>query len=71
MGAVLQPLLTMVLFTFTALLPWTYFSQAIHRSGTSLVTDSGLISKVYFPPQLWMYASPVVYPVSMIPLQWR
>jgi lipopolysaccharide transport system permease protein len=67
--AVLQPVLTMVIFTlifgyfaklpsdgvpypvfaFTALLPWTYFAQAITRSGTSLVGDSNLIKKVYFP----------------------
>lgn len=66
---VLQPLLTMIvftvifglfakmpsdglpypLFTFTALLPWNYFSQAISRSGTSLVSNANLISKVYFP----------------------
>jgi lipopolysaccharide transport system permease protein len=37
------------LFAFTALLPWTYFQQAISRSGTSLVSNSTLISKVYFP----------------------
>lgn len=66
---VLQPLLTMVIFTvifghfaklpsdnlpypifaYTALLPWNYFAQAIGRSGTSLVSNSNLISKVYFP----------------------
>jgi lipopolysaccharide transport system permease protein len=165
--AILQPLLTMVVFTlvfgnfakipsdglpypvfsYTALLPWGLFSQAISRSGTSLVGNAGLISKVYFPRliiplsaviapivdfgfafiillgmmvwfglvptwgvialpifllltlatalavslwlaalnvqyrdvgylipfmmQLWMYASPVVYPVSMVPDQWR
>lgn len=37
------------IFSFTALLPWNYFSQALTRSGTSLVSSSGLISKVYFP----------------------
>jgi lipopolysaccharide transport system permease protein len=67
--AVLQPLLTMVVFTvifgrfakmpsdnlpypifaFTALLPWNYFAQAIGRSGTSLVSNANLVSKVYFP----------------------
>lgn len=165
--AILQPLLTLVVFTvifgklvkvpsdglpypifaYTALLPWTYFSQAISRSGVSLVNSSNLLRKVYFPrlfipiaaaivplvdfaiaftlllgmmvwfettptwnvlflplfllltlltglsvslwlsalnvryrdvgyiipfcTQLWMYASPVVYPVSLIPEQWR
>lgn len=135
------------IFAFTALLPWTYFSQAISRSGVSLVGNADLISKVYFPrlmiplaaaaaptldfglsfvvllgmmgwyglapawgilalpaflllaimtalagglwlsalhvqyrdvghtipflTQIWMFASPVVYPVSMVPEQWR
>ena len=134
-------------FAYTALLPWNYFSQALMRSGTSLVGNSHLITKVYFPrlvvplasattpavdfavsftillglmayygiaptlyliylpffmllalltalsvglwlsplhimfrdvgyvlpfiTQIWMYASPVVYPVSLVPEQWR
>src|SRR5882724_1870901 len=37
------------IFSYTALLPWNYFSQAIARSGNSLVGDSSLIRKVYFP----------------------
>jgi lipopolysaccharide transport system permease protein len=37
------------IFAFTALLPWNYFSQAISRSGESLVGNARLISKVYFP----------------------
>jgi lipopolysaccharide transport system permease protein len=165
--AILQPLLTMVIFSvvfgsfakipsdglpypifaYTALLPWTYFAQAIGRSGVSLVGSANLISKVYFPRlivplsaavaplvdfaiafvillgmmawfgiepswgvlalplfllialatalavglwlsalnvryrdvgytipfliQIWMYASPVVYPVSLVPEKWR
>jgi len=164
---VLQPLLTMIIFTvifsylakipsdglpypifaYTALLPWTYFSQAVGRTGGGLVGNANLISKVYFPrliiplasvvtplvdlllsfvillglmvwygiaptwgvvalplflfmalvtalavglflsalnvkyrdvgyvipflTQFWMYASPVVYPVSLVPEQWR
>jgi lipopolysaccharide transport system permease protein len=36
-------------FAYTALLPWHFFSQAITRSGTSLVHSANLISKVYFP----------------------
>jgi lipopolysaccharide transport system permease protein len=135
------------LFAYTALLPWEYFSQAISRSGGSLVNDANLIRKVYFPRliiplaavvtplvdiclsftillgmmawfgfaptlgvlmlplflllavvtalsvtlwlaplnvrfrdvryaipfliQVWMYASPIAYPVSLIPEQWR
>jgi lipopolysaccharide transport system permease protein len=36
-------------FTLAALLPWTYFSQAITRSGSSLVSNANLVSKIYFP----------------------
>lgn len=67
--AILQPLLTMVVFTvflgrlarvpsdgipypvfsYLGLLPWTYFANAVTRSGMSLVANSNLLSKVYFP----------------------
>ena len=165
--AILQPLLTMVIFavvfgrlahlpsdgspypvfTYTALLPWTFFAQALTQSSTSLIGEANLIRKVYFPrliipistavvplvdfvlsfvvllgmlawfsmkiswgvlclplflmlalstavgvglwfsalntkyrdvryvipflTQAWMYASPVVYPSSLVPEQWR
>ena len=36
-------------FVYTALLPWTFFANAIGTSGTSLVSSSHLVSKVYFP----------------------
>lgn len=36
-------------FAYAALLPWYYFSQAVTESGRSLVGDSNLIRKVYFP----------------------
>jgi lipopolysaccharide transport system permease protein len=36
-------------FAFVALLPWTFFSGALSRSGISLVSDANLISKIYFP----------------------
>ena len=39
-------------FILTALLPWAYFSQAITRSGTSLVSSASLVTKVYFPRML-------------------
>ena len=134
-------------FAYTGLLPWTYFSQALSRSGTGLVSNAHLITKVYFPrliiplsdvitpavdfvfafvfllgliawfgitpgwglvtlplfffmamitalavglwlsplnvryrdigltipflTQFWMFASPVVYPVSLVPDSWR
>jgi lipopolysaccharide transport system permease protein len=67
--AVLQPFLTMVVFSvflgrlgkipsdgipypifaYTALLPWQLFAHALTQSGTSIVANQGLITKVYFP----------------------
>jgi lipopolysaccharide transport system permease protein len=37
------------LFAFAGLLPWTYFANAVANAGSSLVTNTNLISKVYFP----------------------
>jgi len=37
------------LFSYTALVPWTYFQTAIIASTNSLIAGSQLISKVYFP----------------------
>lgn len=36
-------------FSYAALLPWTFFATAITQAGTSLVTNINLVSKVYFP----------------------
>jgi lipopolysaccharide transport system permease protein len=67
--AILQPLLTMVIFSvifgqlaklpsdgtpypvfsYVALLPWNFFASALTRAGISLVSNSNLITKVYFP----------------------
>jgi lipopolysaccharide transport system permease protein len=37
------------IFAYAALLPWTYFAQAIQRSSASLVSSESMIKKVYFP----------------------
>lgn len=67
--AIIQPLLTMVvfsvffgylarmpsdgipypIFSFTALVPWTFFANGLSQSSNSLVGSSHLITKVYFP----------------------
>jgi lipopolysaccharide transport system permease protein len=47
------------LFVFCAMLPWQFFSTALAESGSSLVTNSNLISKVYFP-RLVVPASSVI-----------
>jgi lipopolysaccharide transport system permease protein len=37
------------IFSYCALLPWTYFSSTIGQMGNSLVSNQHLITKVYFP----------------------
>lgn len=37
------------IFAYAGLLPWTFFSNAVNNSGNSLVGNSNLITKVYFP----------------------
>jgi lipopolysaccharide transport system permease protein len=134
-------------FAFAAVLPWSYFAEAMRRSSLGLINDGELVRKVYFPRlviplaavtaplvdlliamvvmlvvmvaygvlptwrvvalppliaataalalavglwlgplnvrfrdvkhtlpfiiQIWMYASPVIYPLSLIPDNWR
>jgi lipopolysaccharide transport system permease protein len=36
-------------FSYSALVPWTYFSTAVSSSGNSLVGNKNLLTKVYFP----------------------
>ncbi len=37
------------LFSFAALLLWTYFAVTLGQVGNSLIVNSGLITKIYFP----------------------
>ena len=37
------------LFAYAALVQWTYFSKSLDRSGFSVVAESNLITKIYFP----------------------
>jgi len=37
------------IFSYSALVPWTYFSTAMTRSTQSLVTGANIFTKVYFP----------------------
>jgi lipopolysaccharide transport system permease protein len=70
--AVIQPLLTMIifslffgklagvpsdgvpypLFSFCALVPWTYFATTLSLAGNSLISNAPLVTKVYFPRAL-------------------
>ena len=37
------------IFSYTALVPWTYFSSSLTDSSRSLISSKNLITKVYFP----------------------
>jgi len=37
------------IFSYTALLPWTFFAQAMNQSSNSLVGSANLLTKIYFP----------------------
>jgi lipopolysaccharide transport system permease protein len=84
--AILQPFLTMVVFTlvfgrfanfpskgvpypifvYSALLPWTYFASAVAQSGSCLVSNKGLVTKVYFPRVLLPLAGVTVPVVDFL-----
>lgn len=49
-------------FSLTALLPWTYFAQAVTRAGESVVVNAKIVSKIYFP-RLWLPLAMVVSPL--------
>ena len=48
-GVKSEPGLPYPVFTYSGLIIWLYFSDAISRASTSLVTNKTLVSKVYFP----------------------
>jgi lipopolysaccharide transport system permease protein len=47
------------LLAFSGMLPWLFFATALTESGNSLVSNSNLISKIYFP-RLVVPASSVI-----------
>lgn len=40
------------LFSYSALLPWTFFATSISFGGLSIINNSNLVSKVYFPREV-------------------
>jgi lipopolysaccharide transport system permease protein len=84
--AVLQPLLTMAVFTvvfgrlarlgsdglpypvfaLAALVPWTYFANALTQAGNSLVDQHQLLTKVYFPRLLLPLAAVIAGLVDLV-----
>jgi len=46
------------LFSLSALVPWTYFSNSVGFAATSLISNQQVLSKVYFP-RILIPASPI------------
>jgi lipopolysaccharide transport system permease protein len=53
------------LFSLSALIPWGYFSNAVLRASRSLVDNTQVVSKVYFPRMLLPLASVISGLVDM------
>lgn len=50
------------IFSYAALLPWTLFAEGISRSTNSMISNSNIMTKVYFP-RLIMPISGVISPL--------
>jgi lipopolysaccharide transport system permease protein len=37
------------IFSYAALVPWTFFTNGLNKASNSLVSNAGLIKKIYFP----------------------
>jgi len=46
-------------FVYVAMLPWQFFSSSLAEASNSLITNSNMISKIYFP-RLVIPASSVI-----------
>lgn len=55
------------IFAFTALLPWTFFAHGVTQSSNSLVSNSNLINKVYFPRMAIPIAAVLAGVVDLLP----
>jgi lipopolysaccharide transport system permease protein len=59
-------------FSLAGLVPWTYFSNALTEGTNSLVQNSSMISKVYFPrlvlPMAAVFAKLVDFSIAMLML---
>ena len=54
------------IFVFAAMLPWTFFATAFSEASNSLLGNSNLISKVYFPRLIIPAASVIVAVVDFL-----
>lgn len=46
-----------IIFLIVGLLPWNFFAQGLSSSANSLVSNSALIKKIYFPREIIVYAT--------------
>ncbi len=65
-----DPRVPYAIMTYAGLLPWQLFSGALQRAGTSLVSNSNLLTKVYFPrlviPVSGVVAGLVDFAISLV-----
>ena len=54
------------LLVMTGMLPWQFFSNALSESGNSLVNNTGLITKVYFPRMVIPASSVITSLVDLV-----
>ncbi len=84
--AIIQPVMTMIVFTFifgtfakvpsqglpypvfsySGILPWTYFASALGAASGSLAMNSTLVTKIYFPRVLLPFAAITVPVVDFL-----
>ena len=48
---------TFAVFLFAGMIPWNFFSSVVTQSGTSFISNEGLIKKIYLPK--------VIFPLSI------
>jgi lipopolysaccharide transport system permease protein len=51
------------IFSYTALIPWTFFAVGLAQASNSLIADANLVRKVYYPRMV----SPIAGVISAIP----
>jgi lipopolysaccharide transport system permease protein len=59
-----------VLFSFAALVPWTFFANSVSESTSSLIQNANMISKIYFPrlilPVAAVFAKFIDFMIAMV-----
>ena len=58
------------IFSYAALVPWTFFANALNQASNSLVAGSGMLKKIYFPrltmPLATVFAGVVDFTLAFI-----